>query len=427
MTRTAPHCAQAEHETMQIKVFRTLEDFNALAQPWRQLETEVAHTLPFQTFDWNKAWWTCFAVDTRFRQDTLLVNAFFESEKLVGVIPLLSSNFKLGRIVFFRYIRPFGADPNLTEIRSPLVLPGYADVVFIHWLKFISRHGFGIKQYQIIAPSERMDYLIEKNMNVRLINKRTIPNYILNLNSSWDDFRKGLKRNIKESIRRCYNSLSRDGLQHTFEIFSEPEKIMTQLDTFFQLHSARAKIEKKVEHPDYFKKSQHRDFLKKLIIDTDPKNLKVCLFCLRIDTEVSAMRLGFIVGNDLYFYYSGYKPEHGKYSVMTTLVVEVVRWAINEKLNHINLSVGQDVSKTRWSPKEVAYAEYHFSNTSLIGDKLGWLIYNFKKFKIKKSKFFTFSSNQSWFKFFKTALSRLWLKFCILLAGLDGYAELVGL
>lgn len=410
---------------MPVTVVRTLAGFDALAQSWRLLETQVPHTLPFQTFDWNRAWWTHFAVSNHFRHDSLLIHSFVEDDKLIGVIPLFVSSFKLGSIVFFRYIRPFGADPNLTEIRSPLVLPEFTNMVFTSWLKFISRHGLSIKQFQIIGPEEVVDRLIEQHTDVRLLGKRVIPDYILNLSETWDEFHKGLKRNIKESIRRCYNSLARENLKHSLVVFSESTAILAQLDTFYALHSARASAEKTVNHPDYFSHTQHRDFLKNLICNTGEHHFQVHLFCLYIDSEICAMRLGFIVGDDLYFYYSGYKPEYGKYSVMTTLVVEVMRWAMQKKLVHVNLSVGQDVSKTRWSPVAVNYAEYHFSNTSLLSNKLGWLVYNFKKFKQDKAKAqLTLKSKLPFGNKLKRLLNRVWLKVCVLLACLDYCAEL---
>jgi hypothetical protein len=72
---------------------------------------------------------------------------------------------------------------------------------------------------------------------------------------------------------------------------------------------------------------------------------------------VVATRIGFVVGRSLYLYYSGFDPRWSKYSVMTTTVVEAIKYAIGEGLNALNLSPGTDVSKTRGSPREVPYAQ----------------------------------------------------------------------
>jgi Acetyltransferase (GNAT) domain len=72
---------------------------------------------------------------------------------------------------------------------------------------------------------------------------------------------------------------------------------------------------------------------------------------------VVATRIGFVFGKELYFYYSGYHPDWGKYSIMTTLIAEAIKWAILNWLEIVNLSTGTDVSKTRWSPKKVTYRQ----------------------------------------------------------------------
>jgi hypothetical protein len=69
------------------------------------------------------------------------------------------------------------------------------------------------------------------------------------------------------------------------------------------------------------------------------------------------MRIGFVIGDSLYLYYSGYDPRWSKYSVMTTTVVEAVKYAIGQRLKTINLSPNRDVSKTRWGPREIALTQ----------------------------------------------------------------------
>jgi CelD/BcsL family acetyltransferase involved in cellulose biosynthesis len=83
----------------------------------------------------------------------------------------------------------------------------------------------------------------------------------------------------------------------------------------------------------------------------------VRVFMLRVGSDVVAARIGFVIGKSLYLYYSGYDPAFGKYSVMTTVVAEALRCAISEKLTSVNLSMGRDLSKTRWRPNETLYRE----------------------------------------------------------------------
>jgi hypothetical protein len=61
------------------------------------------------------------------------------------------------------------------------------------------------------------------------------------------------------------------------------------------------------------------------------------------------------MGEHLYLYYSGWDRAYGRYSVMTTLLAEIVKDAIARGTTSVNLSTGNDVSKTRWRPREVVY------------------------------------------------------------------------
>jgi CelD/BcsL family acetyltransferase involved in cellulose biosynthesis len=92
------------------------------------------------------------------------------------------------------------------------------------------------------------------------------------------------------------------------------------------------------------------------------------LFELKLDEQPVAYRLGFINGDTLYLYFSAYDPGFSRFSVMTTLVAEMIKWAIGEKLKFVNLSFGRDNSKIRWGPAEF------YSCDALVGNKGVWLI-----------------------------------------------------
>jgi len=74
-----------------------------------------------------------------------------------------------------------------------------------------------------------------------------------------------------------------------------------------------------------------------------------------ISGNVVASRIGFQNGDQIYLYYSGYDPSWSKYSVMTTLVVETIKWSIEQRLAIVHLSTGSDVSKLRWGPVQTRY------------------------------------------------------------------------
>lgn len=369
---------------LNISISHTASDLDALAKPWQGLEKQVPHALPFQTWAWNSAWWATFAVNTHWRRDVLYVVSFFDGSKLVAVLPLVISKFGLAGFGLFHYVRPFGADANLTEIRSPLILPGHEAQVVKYWLDLIHSQGLRTAMYQIIAPAQVLQEQATLTPGAHLVNRRHIRNYVVELTADWDSFRAGLKRNIKESVRRCYNSLAREELTCALEVLTEPAQVHAHLGQFFNLHSGRSKQQTGTQHPDYFASSAHREFVKRMIDSTSGSAQPAHLFCLRVNGSIVAMRFGFLVNDELYLYYSGYDLTHAKYSVMTTLVVEVMRWSMAKGILRINFSVGQDVSKTRWSPIEIGYTESEFVKTGFPNQTLSKLTLWIKKFKYSK-------------------------------------------
>jgi len=126
------------------------------------------------------------------------------------------------------------------------------------------------------------------------------------------------------------------------------------LERFLELHLMRANLEAAVTHPNRFESGVSRDFLHE-VCERLSKRGAVRLFQLDVDGRFVAMRIGFVVGDSLYLYYSGFDPRWSRYSVMTTTVAEAIKYAISHGLKTVNLSPTLDISKARWGPRQVDY------------------------------------------------------------------------
>ena len=83
--------------------------------------------------------------------------------------------------------------------------------------------------------------------------------------------------------------------------------------------------------------------------------MRIAAWC---SSSAVASRIAFAMGDHLYYYYSGFRPEWGRYSVMTALVAESLKWAIDNGVRTANLSVHAEQSKLRWGPQEISFQEY---------------------------------------------------------------------
>jgi CelD/BcsL family acetyltransferase involved in cellulose biosynthesis len=331
-----------------VQVVRSLEGVAELEGDFARLQAVTGNTLPFALFEWQLTWCRHFRRQGPAVVDEPMFHVVRDSEgNCVAIVPLILTRRRVGMLKIGS-LGLLGADPAITEIRTSLVQPGYADPVANALSHSLPKDG----EWDWIQWSGMCD-----EFSAALGRHRGLdwlpapPSYVLDLPPTWDAFHAGLKRNIRESLRHCYNSLKRDG--HTFELklAASPDSVHTALERLFVLHTLRAAMPGSIPHPNHFVGVGVRGFLHEVCGELAARDM-VRVFQVEIEGRVVASRIGFLVGDSLYLYYSGFDPEWSKYSVMTTTVAEAIKYAIARGLKTVNLSAGNDVSKTRWGPRE---------------------------------------------------------------------------
>lgn len=334
-----------------VHVVRSLAGVAALERDFARLQQVTGNTLPFALYEWQLAWCRHFLG----RQPGIVDQPIFHVVRngagaCVAIVPFILTRRRFAGLSFAS-IGLLGADPAITEIRTSLVEPGYEDRV-AHALDRSLKDGHEWDWFQWVGGCDRFSAAIGLLRGLKW--EPMLPSFELDLPSSWQEFRAGLKRNIRESLRHCYNSLARDGLSFAFKVAAAPAAVHEALERLFVLHALRANMAGTVEHPNRFASSDLREFVADVCGRLAARDI-VRVFQLEIDGQVVAARIGFVVGDSLYLYYSGFDPEWAKYSVMTTTVAEAIKYAIDQRLKTVNLSPGSDNSKTRWGPREVPY------------------------------------------------------------------------
>ncbi|MBL6749704.1 MAG: GNAT family N-acetyltransferase [Nevskia sp.] len=336
---------------LSIERISDIGSLEALAPEWDALAAELSPRVPFAGALWNILWWKHFRERRRAVRDDLFVHVLRDPMKhLVAVAPMMLTRRPAVGPFQIRVAQFFGADPNLTEIRGLVCRPRDQAAV----VTALSRH--------LLAQAGEWDWVRWCGLRgdvpppaataaLRRLH-RNEPDYYLPLPASWEEFRAGLRRNIKESLRKCYNSLKRDGYGFELRVVARAEDLAAALERLWQLHTARASCAAQVRHADVFRAPRSRMFLAEYAAQMAARG-QLRMFQLHVSGAVVATRMGFVLGSELYLYYSGYDPAWAGYSVATTLLAETIRWAIAQGLQTVNLSTGNDVSKTRWNPVEV--------------------------------------------------------------------------
>lgn len=323
--------------------------FAKLECEWRAIEAHAR--TPFATWDWAIAWWAQLREEKLGVTDSLSIRTVRTHEgRLVAVAPMLLSRRPSVGPIRMRQLQFLGADPNITEQRGLIALPEWHAEAYRAFVDHALRNADGWDSMLLSGVPADLDLgALVDSSDFQWIGQTA--DYTLMLPNSWSVFRATLPRNIKESLRKCYNSLKRDGLEFRLQVAETVDSVEPALKRFFALHAARAQLLDTVNHYNVFCTAEAQSFL-----------LDVCrrfaargslrIFQLMIGEQVVAVRIGFVAGDTLYLYYSGYDPAFAQYSVMTTTVAEAIQYGIRHGFSRVNLSTGNDVSKARWDPTE---------------------------------------------------------------------------
>jgi CelD/BcsL family acetyltransferase involved in cellulose biosynthesis len=330
-------------------------DIQAILGEWEALATHTSPWSPFATPTWNTLWWKHYCKRQRLGSRELFVHVVrSEDNRLIAVAPLLLCRIPVIGGLKLRAIEFFGADPLITEIRGVVCDPADQPAV----VKALRNHfrvadvDWDLFRWQGIRASVMQ---VLDGSAPPLSSAVIQPDYVLPLPATFQNLLAGMSLNMRKNVRRAHQYLERDRHAFNFRATETDEDHSNALESFFRLHSARARAaQMHFKHPDRFADQVNRDFITELAGAMALQG-RFRIFELEIAGETVASQLGFLEGRELYLYYSGYDPAFRKYSVMTTLVVEIMRWGISQRLSAVNLSTGRDLSKLRWRPKEINF------------------------------------------------------------------------
>ena len=351
----------ARTQKVTLQAVGDVDEVGALEADYARLCRVTGNNLPFSQHAWHLTWCRHFLnCDPRIEEEPLFYILRDARNDCVAILPFILSRRRFGPLKVVSVV-PLGADSAITEIRTPLVQEGYghltaraardaldhvSDWDWVHWSglrgEFAEALSVG-KDLQWQAP---------------------ISDFVLDLPPSWEEFLAGLKYNIRQSLRHCYNSLARHGHSFELDVIESSRELQPALSRFLQLHHLRAACTRGPPHADRFASTVSREFLYDVCGRlADGGALK--LFALKIGGETVAMRIGFVVGDNLYLYYSGFDPKWWDFSVMTTTMAEAIKYAIGRGLRTVNLSPTQNVTKSRWGPRQVDYGSAYQTRARL--------------------------------------------------------------
>ena len=374
-----PHYGSAVASlSVQVNVVESLTALKTIAPAWQALDEQTFPRLPFSGPHWNLVWWKHLAEQRRTVKDRIQSLVLFDGNQLLAVAPMMLTERPAIGPLRIRQLRFFGADPNVTEVRGPCCRRRDEGRVFEAILSHLEERAGNWDWVELSGFTEHGPAHEVIAKHTPLVWTRQVPDFLIEPGQDWDAYKKSLPRNLKEAIRKCYTTLRRDNLHHEFRVAERPQELEKRLETFFELHSLRAQAPITPKHADVFPPGPARRFLREYLNQVSEKG-SAKVFELLVEGRVVASRIGLVLGEHLYLYFSGFDPRMSRYSVMTTCKVEAIKWAISRGIRTINLSTGRDRSKLRWRPTQVSLMEAHWLSPSWRGRMSYGLLQGIKK------------------------------------------------
>lgn len=336
-----------------VSTITHIDDIDGLVSEWEKLEAGLSPRFPFTSPLWTQLWWKHYRRSRFSAADELRIYVVRDDAgALVGVAPMFLSRRPGRGVLCTRELQFIGADNYVTELRGPICSPCMTGAVVTALRDQFERDGgYDWVQWRGLQLGEDFAWTGDYWPDERLGGV----DYFFNLPASWETFRSGLSRNIKESLRKCYNSLAREKRPFELKVVRAPEETDAALDKFLELHRARSERTDTIYHGDVFSSPEAEGFLFDYCRAMAARN-QLLVFQLWIDGKIVATRIAFGFGDEIYLYFSGYDADYGRFSVMTTTVAEAIKWSIENGFRILNLSTGSDVSKTRWRPEMTPYS-----------------------------------------------------------------------
>jgi CelD/BcsL family acetyltransferase involved in cellulose biosynthesis len=328
-----------------------------LSAEWESLDAELYPRTPFTSPLWINLWWKHFQQRRYQVRDEFFCHTLRETDgRLVAIAPMMVTHRPAAGPLRIRLLQFFGADPSITEIRGVICRADRQNEV----VEALTHHLNGCRdEWDVLwwtgirAECSVYDTLVDRG---ELTTDRELPDYVLLLPETWDKLRATVSSNMRKNVRKSYELLEQDGHAFTFRAVARSDEVGPAIQRFFVLHAARADVSDMVLHPNKF--ANHRNqafFIEFAQLMAERGALRI--FELTVGGSVVASRVAFALGSELYCYFAGYDPAWRRYSVMTTLMCETIKWAIDNGFRLINLSTGKDLSKVRWRPAEIVFRD----------------------------------------------------------------------
>lgn len=361
---TIDKTTRASSRHLNVRVYESLEELNALRPAWEKLLSDYPLASTFSTWEWLSCWWECFA-----EERSLLTIALFDSETLVGLAPLSISKENVGWFSL-RVLRFMGDGSGDSDNLDFPVQPGYEYPFAKEILSLLNQRK---KHWDICLLNSLPSHSLVANCLSELLRSRSWARFeysstcsVIDLPETWGIYLRVLssedRKNLARYSRRIHN-------RHNVRIYrcSGQEELSRCLEALFGLHQERWQNAGK---PGTFTSKKRRLLYEKLshcLLDRGWLEFWI----LELDGEIAAAQFAFRYGDKVFQLQEGY--DHRRRSDRPGYVLRgaVLERLIQENVRTYDFLGGEDAYKFRWGAHQGFYRQLHFAPAFSFGS--AWL------------------------------------------------------
>jgi CelD/BcsL family acetyltransferase involved in cellulose biosynthesis len=320
------------------------ECVSRLGNEWRALQERCRDVSPYQTWEWNDAWWRHFGA--RKRPCVLLLYA--DRTDLVAIAPLYTSwhlRTPLRRLAWM--------GTGLSDYLGPLIAQAHEQEAARALLAHIDSglRGWDLADLQQLRPISPLLALAPKPLPYRpdesqcVLPMEACP--YLALPPTWEDLTRRLGKKMRSNLGYYERLLFKTFPDAAYSL-ADATTLDAGMTAFFELHQNRwnarwlpgvlANRRVQAFHREVAARFLDRGWLR--------------LHLLRIGGEIRSALYCFAFGGRTYYYLGGFAPDLAKYSLGTLLTAQAIREAIREGSTEFDFLRGNEPYKYRWLPDE---------------------------------------------------------------------------
>ncbi|MDH6132174.1 CelD/BcsL family acetyltransferase involved in cellulose biosynthesis [Kitasatospora sp. MAA4] len=338
-----------------IRRVTTFDALEELLIPWRELYERSGSRNPYAAPEWLLTWARHFVAERE-----LDVLAVFRRRHLVGVAPGYRRRLGAG----LRTVQLLGAGRHdeLTELPGVLAEPADSRAVLRAVVGDWCARQSGWDWLDLPLSADQgwfePEWLTGEVARAGLVrHKTTRPSVVLALPSEARDLRHSLKRNVRESLRSARSRLDRSGRRWAVTAHQGEPQLRAALPELARLHAARAALPGRRRHTDVLASAAHRAFLAE-VLPLMARAGRAAILTLDVEDRPVAAQLVLSAPRADYLGISGVDPAWWHASPVTLLHLAAAERAAEHGRGELNLSLGPDVAKLRWSEQVVQQPEF---------------------------------------------------------------------